>query len=239
MVNNLDPRLASDANDGVLRIEFAAPGALARRVVSRSNMRPTGRFPSFRMRRSMCWDSPAELNWLRLLDADPNILEFREQPCTIYYRLDGIEHRHVPDTLVRTTDGSAFWEVKAAEDAARADVATRTALLAAHCPAHGYQYRVAIAEDLRREPRLRNVRLLLRHGRSPITFEQRELCRRLFPRDQAYSWQSIVDGLHEPLTISVASRLVLEGTLTLDVDRELSSQPVRVAGSLSPRELRR
>lgn len=191
------------------------------------------------MRRSMCWDSPAELNWLRLLDADPNVLEFREQPCSIYYRLDGVEQRHVPDTLVRTTEGAAFWEVKSAADSIRSDVAARTALLAAHCPAHGYQYGVAISEDLRREPRLRNVRLLLRHGRSPITFEQRELCRRLFQRNQAFSWQSIVDELHAPLTMSVACRLVLEGTLALDVDRDLSTQSVQLARSRSLRELRR
>lgn len=196
-------------------------------------MHPTGRFPSFRMKRQMCWDSPAELNWLRLLDADSEVLEFREQPCTIYYRLDGVEHWHIPDTWVRTADGSTFWEVKATKDSARADVAARTALLSADCPAHGYQYRVAIAEDLRREPRLRNVRLLLRRGRVPITFGQRELCRRLFLRDQEFSWQAIVEGLLEPLTMSVACRLVLEGTLEVDLDQELSSQTIRVVRSIS------
>lgn len=231
----LDPPLnGATRRDGVLHIEFMAPGVRARRVVSRSNMRPTGRFPSFRAKRSLCWDSVAELNWFRLLECDPGVVEYREQPCIVHYVLDSAEHRHFPDTLVRTSASRALWEVKTAADARRPEIAARTQLLAAHLPAHGYQYGVALAEDLRREPRLGNARFLLRHGRGHLSFEQREFCRRLFTSLNSLKWADVLTGTYAPLTLNAACRLVLEGVLELNITEPFDSQDLRVRTPLNP-----
>lgn len=219
------------AGDGVLGIEFAAPGSLARRVVSRSNTRPTGRYPSFRVGRALCWDSVAELNWFRLLDCNPAVTQVAEQPCVVHYRLDGKYYRHFPDCLVRTTTTQTLWEVKTSADARRPDIAARTRMLTAHLPRHGYQYGVVLAEDLRREPRLRNARFLLRHGRTPLSFEEREFTRRLLEQCSSLRWQDVVDGRHAPLTLGVACHLVLDGCMYLDLDRPMDTRalllPVR------------
>ena len=184
------------------------------------------------MNRALCWDSPAELNWFRLLECNAAVLEFVEQPCTIYYRLDGADHRHIPDSLVRTANSRVLWEVKTAADASKPDVASRTRLMVEQLPHHGYQYSVALAEDLRREPRLSNARLLLRHGRAPLSFEQKEYCRRLLEADVALQWSDVVEGLHTPFSLKLACRLVLEGTLHLNLDQPLDGQVLQLATQL-------
>lgn len=206
--------------DGILGIEFAAPGERARKVISRSNTRATGRFPSLRMNRMVVWDSPHEQNAYRLLDCIAAV-EFFEQPCTIHYRLDGVEHPHYPDTLVKMPTVSALWEIKTASEAREPFFVARTRLLAAELPAWGYEYALVLAEDLAREPRLKNARLLLKHGRTPLSFEEMEYARRLFSVVNSLRWQDVVNGRHAPFNISQACRLVLDNVLYLNLDEPL------------------
>lgn len=220
--------------DEILRIEFAAPGTRSRKVISRSNTRPTGRFPSQRMNRMIHWDSPHELNAYRLLDSNPAVRAFSEQPCIIYYKLDDKEYRHFPDSLVETAAVRALWEIKTTADARKPEVVARTQLLTEHLPSHGYQYCMVLAEDLSREPRLHNVRLLLRQGRTPLSVEQMEYCRRLFLATPSLRWLDVVEGRHAPFTMQHACRMVIEGNLHINLDKKFdaTSQLVKVASTI-------
>src|ERR1039457_2276067 len=83
---------------GIRSILFPAPGQMRfRRVVSRSNARSAGKYPSWKMDRMMHWESNNELNAFRLLDCDPNVTSYSEQPCRIAYVMDGVERIHFPD----------------------------------------------------------------------------------------------------------------------------------------------
>lgn len=207
------------AGDAILEIAFPQFGDVrARTVVSRSRARPTGRYPSWKMGRMLQWESHNELNAMRLLDATPNVLKFSDQPCVIRYRLGGKDFRHYPDTLVNTAKTKSFWEIKTAADARRPEIAARTRLLTELLPAKGYDYAVVLAEDLAREPRMRQARLVLKNGKAPLTFTQREYVRRLFLTVDSLPWQDVFDGRYAPLTRQQACRLVLEGALHLDLD---------------------
>jgi len=86
----------ADVSSGrrILRIVFAsAEQVRSRRVVTRSRFRPTGKYPSWKMERMLQWESMNELNAFRLLDCDPRVTVFAEQPCEIVY-VDGAETRH-------------------------------------------------------------------------------------------------------------------------------------------------
>ena len=219
--------------DGILSIEFAAPGERARKVISRSNMRPTGRFPSLRLNRMVVWESPHELNAFRLLDCNA-AGTFTEQPCVIYYRLGGENFRHYPDILVKTKPVNALWEIKTDKDARKPEVRARTRLLTAELPAHGYEYAVVLAEDLAREPRLHNVRLLLRHGRVPLSFEQKEYVRRLFCATNSLRWQDVIEGRHAPFNMPQACRLVLDNVLHLTLDEHFGPATLLSRVSATP-----
>ena len=93
---------------GIKSILFPEPGQMrSRKVVSRSNARSTGKYPSWKMGRMIHWESINELNAFRLLDCDPNVTSYSEQPCQIAYVLDGVERIHYPDILVTTTAGNS------------------------------------------------------------------------------------------------------------------------------------
>lgn len=212
--------------DGIVSIEFVKHGERARNVISRSNTRATGRYPSMRMRRNIEWDSPHELNAYRLLDTNPFVLEFSEQPCVIRYRLNGDEHRHYPDSLIRTKDSKFLWEVKTKADASRPEVQERTRLMVDQLPSYGFQYSVQLAEDLSREPRLKNVRLLLRLGRCPLSFEQLEFSRKLLSQVTSVTWGDIAIGRLAPFNLEHACRLVLDNVLYLNLDERICSTTI-------------
>ena len=75
------------------------------------------------------WESPNELNAYRLLDANPSVKKFYEQPLVIRYELDGEAHRHIPDTLVEGLLYRELWEIKPAIEAAKPEVAKRSQLM--------------------------------------------------------------------------------------------------------------
>ena len=204
-----------------LEIRFPTAGQRMRKVVKRSNARNSGKYPSWKMRRMMQWESPHEGNAMCILDASPAVLSYGEQPCEINYTLNGEKHRHYPDFLVTTTGYKEFWEVKTAKDANQPEVAERTAYLTDVLPIYGYSYQIVLAETLASQPRLSNVKRLNKLGRQALTDSQRETFRLLFNEQPVMHW-----GLFEaqsPAVLRQISRLILEGKLKIDLNQLINA----------------
>lgn len=203
----------------VVGVEFPEDGGPALEVISRSNLNPTGIHPSYRTGKPVVWDSPHEYNLIRLVDCDAFVAEILPQPCVIKYVQGGEERSHYPDLLTKFRNGQkVLWEVKTPENANRLDTRSRTAIMAEGLPEHGYGYRVALSDDLRAEPRLKNVVQLLRHGRRPVPIEIREQIRTLMKLAKAISLGQVASGALRPLNRAAAFNLVLEGKLWIDLD---------------------
>jgi len=199
-------------------LEYPEEGELrSRTVVSRSRARSTGKYPSWKMSRMIQCESLNELNLARLLDADPEIAAFNEQPLTIYYSLNGTRHRHYPDFKVEWRNGAQeLWEVKPTLKATLPEVLERTRYLEYALPQVGYKYRLVVAEDVIVEPQLENARTLLRYGRAPITATEREEVRQIFRSVPSVSWGIARTGGIGPRGHRLLARLALEGTVTFD-----------------------
>jgi hypothetical protein len=169
------------------------------------------------------WESSHERNAFRLLDCDSAIQRFSEQPCKIYFHLEGELRQHYPDILVQLGDHKELWEIKTAEDAHDPDVVKRTNLLMSSLPSWGYIYRVVLAHDLAAQPRLDNAMTLLQFGRGSITLVERELIRQLFQQADALRWGDVCEGAFGNRGRAIVSRLVLEGALSLDMHNPISS----------------
>lgn len=208
--------------DQILSIEYPQHGVCrARKVISRSKARPTGKYPSWKMGRMMHWESPHELNAYRLLDANPAVISFNEQPLIIRFILNGEEHRHYPDVLVNFGTSRELWEVKPASEAAGPEVVARTRLLQSELPQRGFTYHMVVGEDLSREPRLSNILTLLKHGRQKISLIECEQVRRLFQSNREITWAAAHEALGQDRS-RIICRLVLDGTLTCNVEHELT-----------------
>jgi hypothetical protein len=191
----------------------------ARKVVTRSRARSTGKYPSWKMARMIQYESQAELNAFRLADANPLIKTFREQPAIIRFLLDGEVYEHYPDAFVETSSGNEYWEIKSEEQARRPDIIRRTTFLIHALPNAGYGgYRLILAENLARQPQLDNALTMLKWGRSPVTQVEREYIRRLLDEGRQLTWKCISYGEIEGVTRPVICRLFLEGTITFPID---------------------
>src|SRR5271169_2035259 len=126
----------------ILQIVFSsAEQVRSRRVVTRSRFIPTGKYPSWKMERMLQWESMNELNAFRLLDCDPRVTVFAEQPCEIVY-VDGAGTRHhYPDIYAEVDSNQELWEVKTECEASRSEVSTRTELLTSSLLEYGFTYR--------------------------------------------------------------------------------------------------
>jgi hypothetical protein len=204
-------------------INFPQDGKIrSRKVVKRSNARNSGKYPSWKMQRMMQWESVHEGNAMRILDANPSVISFNEQPCEIIYILNGEKRRHYPDFLVIEADQKEFWEVKTAKDANQPEVAERTAFLTTALPYYGYSYHMVIAESLASQPQLSNIKRLNKLGRQALTVVQQETLRRLFKQQPVMDW-SVFEN-QSPVTLRQISRLILEGKLNIDLH-----QPIHAA----------
>lgn len=203
--------------NAVLGVVFPEPSQLrSRKVISRSNARPTGKYPSWKMGRMLQWESENELRAFRLLDCEPDVTSFNEQPCEVEYVLDGQIRRHYPDILVEANCREELWEVKPESKASAPEVAARTSLLVHDLPKYGYTYRVLLAEDLAMQPRLKNDFFLLRFGRRTATDCEWESIRRTFNDRGSLLWSDACSGVYGPRGRETLCSLVLRGVLTFD-----------------------
>src|SRR5208337_503554 len=202
----------------VLRIAFSPPEQVrSRRVVTRSRFRPTGKYPSWKMQRMLQWESINELNAFRLLDCDPRVKAFTEQPCEIVY-FDGIETRHhYPDIFVAIDSDQELWEVKAECEAVQSGVSTRTDLLTSGLRRYGFTYRVVLDHELAKEPRLGNAKTLLRYGRRAASDNECEYVRLALKSKGHLSWSEVCRGVLGTHGREIICRLALEGVLTFDM----------------------
>lgn len=169
------------------------------------------------------WESSHELNAYRLLDANPAVVSFHEQPLVIRFILNGVEHRHYPDVLINIGATRELWEIKPASDAAVPDVVARTRFLERKLPDRGFTYRMVIGEDLAMEPRLSNVLTLLKHGRQQISLTEHEQVRLVFQSEKEITWASAEDELGSKRS-RLLCRSFLEGRITCDIEQKLSHE---------------
>ena len=187
------------------------------KIVNRSNSRPTGKYPSWKMSRMMQWKTVAHLNAFRLLDADSRVSSFQELPMAIEYEgKQGLKVER-PDLLVVIGAHKELWTIKKLSEVQSQIQKNEMKELAMHLLTRGYQQRLIDIDVLEHGPRLANAITLLGFGRGEISLLEREALRLLFiERAGHLSWGEIVSGVAGPFGRNILCRLVLEGVVHYD-----------------------
>lgn len=193
----------------------------ARRVISRSNSRVTGKYPGLKSRRMHYWESSLERDAFMLLDVSAEVISFYEQPATLYYGI-GKTLRHYPDVLVSYLNRQVFVEIKTDQEAQTNEIVTRTAYLVPALARHGYGYRIWTESQIRdRSFRLSNLRFLLKFGRSKVALTRFESLRQQFKKEASLQWKDVVGNPTDNNKLSALCRLILEGRLRIDLMRPI------------------
>ncbi len=190
-----------------------------KKIVNRSNSRPTGKYPSWKMGRMMQWETVGHLEAFRLLDADSQIRAYQERPMEIEYEVKGLIRVERPDLLVLNGIQKELWSIKKVAEISGSNHGSEVAKLTVALAGYGFLKKVVIVESLRQEPRRANLITLLGLGRncwvSPI---ERERVRLLFSkRGGSIKWGDISSSGIEPFWKSIVCRLVLEGAIHFDL----------------------
>jgi len=187
-----------------------------RKVSTRSRARPTGEYPSWKMGRMLQWESHNELNAFVLLDANPDVQAFSEQPMRIEYKIDGVVGKHFPDILFLENGTLHVCEVKPKRGADKEEVRIRTEFFTKYLPKLGYSYSLVTGEELSCQLQLLNARTILKFGRIQIDNVSREIIRVYFLTNDSISWLEDIHTNPDVDIRCVLSRLTLEGGLVLD-----------------------
>ena len=126
-------------------------------------------------------ESLLEMDYHNLLEFDSDVLSFKEQPFRIEYVLNGNLHFYTPDVLVLRANGQRqVIEVKPECEALKPENQLLYNLVRPICARYNYVFGLALDRHIKREPRLRNVKLLLRYARTSVGLQQRLACNDFF-----------------------------------------------------------
>lgn len=210
----------------IVEVRFASKEEVrVRKVVTRSGTQVRVKCASRKMGRMIHCQSSGEYNAARLLDVYPGIPEFHEQYAEIRYVLNGREYRHYPDFYVTGDTFRGFYEIKQTKDAEDTEVKVRTIIMEKLLPLMGFSYKILLADDLAREPRLSNARLIRRLAITPNAQESEQI-RRTFLERQIISWADIHQGILGPTGRSHIFALFPRGVVTFDLEQEMTGSSI-------------
>jgi hypothetical protein len=113
------------------------------RNVSNHGGNITGAIPSRKLGRMVHFESLTERAYLYLLEHDPQVARYEEQPCRIRYQIAGREHHYTPDVAVFWREGlPSLIECKPAARLDDPDNQAKWMAARLWCAQHGYTFAV-------------------------------------------------------------------------------------------------
>ncbi|MCX9026144.1 MAG: TnsA endonuclease N-terminal domain-containing protein [Candidatus Methanoperedens sp.] len=138
---------------------------MTRKITNRSGFRKViGKFPSLKTGRTVMWESQIERDFIYLLEFDPDVRFFKEQPIKIKYKYKNKPRKYTPDFYVERRTARELVEVKPASKVKKPDNILRFLAGAEYCKNAGYVFKVVTDEQIRDGSLLANIKLLHRYA---------------------------------------------------------------------------
>lgn len=194
----------------------------SRKIVRRTTHRVVGRSPSLKSNRVVHWESQLERDMIRLLEFDPAVLSYREQPEPLMYYEGGRKRKYTPDFIAEMISGVTMFEVKPSDQANTSPLRERLLAFKKKYAEQGISYLVMTDREIRKEPRLSNVIKLLRYQREVVSAENRAI---IF--DAVSSGAQTLGGLQlyvhkQGVHISQIYALISQGNLAIDLNQPIN-----------------
>jgi hypothetical protein len=151
-----------------------------RRIPRFGAQKNIGKFTSIKTGRVAWYESLLERDYMYLLDFDPHVTFWAEQPLRIRFSYKGKAHSYTPDLEIHRGSKKQIVEVKSKHqvDSGKWDLLFR--ISTSVCKQDGYEYVVVTDEVIRAEPKLTSVKKLWKYSRTPISPQHQLLCREFF-----------------------------------------------------------
>lgn len=164
------------------------------REVSNRGGNTIGYFPSIKMKRRIAYESTIERDEMTLIDFDPDVQAFEEQPLVIPYQHNNKTVTYTPDLLVQTLSRCILIECKPAEFVDTEENQSKFKEARKWCEEHRFAFEVVTDEQVRSGFRLMNVKRLTQYARYTIS-----------PQMKSCTY-SILQAAPNPLSIEALAR---------------------------------
>lgn len=102
----------------------------------------------------------------------------------------------------------------------------RTQFLEMQLPKYGFGYYLLTESDIRKSPRLNNIKFLLRNAIRFVELKEYEVIRREMELCRHFNWQEIIQEKDSTICLSKICRLIIDGYLYITVDDIWDSKTV-------------
>lgn len=194
----------------------------ARRVIPRGPAWVVGMFPSRKNGRMVHWESQLERDRMYILEFDPEVLSFKEQPETYEFDLDGKSIRYTPDLEVKRKDGNVtIEEVKPSSRTQKYAVLFDRAKEV--FAGEGKHFQVVDDTVIRQQPRLDTIKYLLPFRRFTVAEDILECVYDRFSNTSCFTFGVLSDFLRKQgLTPSSRWIILAHNHLLFDLNTTLS-----------------
>jgi hypothetical protein len=200
---------------------------LARNITNAGSTKLIGKFPSLKMRRIVWYESLLERDYLYLLELDPGVISYEEQPLQIYYFLEGKKRRYTPDLLIQRKYGKQIVEVKPMKKAIEPSNITLFRIADEICRREGYEFHVATDAVIRSQPRLNIAKFLYKYARTPLLPQHQIYCHELFVRRQEILLGEIIKFFAaRAIGQQVVFALIFHGVLSINLTETLTPSSI-------------
>lgn len=188
------------------------------------------KIPSQKMRRIVPVNSFLARDFVLLLEYDPEVTSYREQPCKISYLYENKVRAFVPDFLVVDRAGvRRYVRLKPISRAIAEDDEVVFKMVSNICRAHGFEFTIIPEADIRQQPRLHNIGLLRRYSLTELGVRHRILCREFFRLTPTPTLGALIEffrdqGIACPEALAYA--FIWHGILSTDLNLPLDAQSV-------------
>lgn len=141
-----------------------------RKPFTRYGRNIVGKFPSLKLDRMVAFESRIERDQIYLMEYDPNVVFFEEQPFSIDYKYGGKELKYTPDFRVVDANGRhRLIECKPQKYVNKDDNQRKFAVAKEWCLHRNWEYKVITDNDTRSGFRLQNVMMLWQFARHHVS----------------------------------------------------------------------
>lgn len=151
----------------------------SRKISNRGSKKNIGKFPSLKMKRSIYWESLIERDLIFLLEYDPEVTSYEEQPDPVTYMLAGKQRHLTPDFFVERGGPTQIIEVKPEAKMEKYTEIFREVRWECRQAGRG-EFVVATEKMIRVEPKLGNIKFLFRYARTHILLSHQKLLQNFF-----------------------------------------------------------
>ncbi|MEW8525249.1 MAG: TnsA endonuclease N-terminal domain-containing protein [Candidatus Thiodiazotropha endolucinida] len=204
----------------------------ARRVITRRAVIQNGRFASRKMGRAIDFESPVERDFLFLAEYDRQVVGIWEQPLKVAVELGGKWRNKYPDFKLLMRNGEIrIHEVKPKKEAEKLENQAAFEALENLFMEVGVDYRVTVDTDIRKEPRLQNIKNLARYAvRMPSQMDLLWL-RQLLGEVAVITVGDLAEGkFGRMLTKPTVYGLIFRGELDIDINLPLTNDTLLFKG---------